>query len=115
MSDSDSSDWSDIDSDNQSNAAEEEDEVIEEDKIRPPKIKDDSNIGDISFHPSEYILSTANLDGCVKLHRCVPDDLNEQLAKVRVSKMPCRCTTFTTNGEGLLVMTADKQMRYIDV
>ena len=36
-------------------------------------------------------------------HRCVPDDLNELLAKVKVSKMPCRCTAFTTNGEGQLL------------
>ena len=64
MSDSDSSDWSDVDSD----AIEEEDEeVIEEEKKKPPRIKDNSNISDIAFHPSEYILSSANLDGYVQL------------------------------------------------
>jgi len=115
MSDSDESDWSDVDSDASGEQEEEEEEVIEEDKSKPPRIKDTANISDIAFHPSEYILGSGNLDGYVKLHRCVPDSLNEQLAKVRVSKESCRCTTFTANGKGLLVMTADKFMRCIDV
>nr|XP_002124173.1 WD repeat-containing protein 55 [Ciona intestinalis] len=101
---------SDSDSDFSDNSEANDDEKVS----RPKQIRGVADFVDLSFHPSTtYTLATANMNGYVRLYNCVPGEECEQLAKVRVSKKPCRSLSFSYDGEDVLILTKDRTMHFV--
>jgi len=121
-----SDDTDELTSDDEQNEEDSDDEDDENDRIPVPKqIKinvDEYSVNlikDICFHPKSYLLA-ASIDrglraSYVELYQNKPNERNERLLKLKVSKTVGRAVSFSKDGNSLFSLNADKTLRAIDL
>lgn len=100
---------------------EEEDEVlraiiaeIKKPRSKPPDIKVDDFVTDLSFHTGEDILAVGTVTGDVLVYRYANEE-NQLLHTLEVHAKACRTVEFTTDGTCILSSSRDKSIMITDV
>ncbi|CAD5117662.1 DgyrCDS6414 [Dimorphilus gyrociliatus] len=86
----------------------------EKERNAPKDIKFDCLVMDVDCHPDNEILTTADIDGNVKIFKYSTTGENEELNTLTHHKKSCRRSRFLPNGEKFVTCSKDKSMCVID-
>lgn len=99
---------------------EEEDEVlraiiseIKKPRQKPPDIKTEDFVVDMSFHPEQDLLAVATITGDVLLYQCTNEE-NTLMKTLEVHEKACRTIEFTTDGKDFFTTSRCKDIMLTD-
>lgn len=86
---------------------------IKKPRDKPPDIKTDDFVVDLSFHSDQNLLAVATVTGDILLYRC-SNDANELVNTLEVHTKACRTVEFTSDGKSLVSSSRDKSIVLTD-
>ncbi|KAJ3305207.1 WD domain repeat-containing protein 55 [Blyttiomyces sp. JEL0837] len=87
---------------------------MQQQRLRPATIELDSDIFDIAFHPSEYLVAACQITGEVSYHHYSLEG-NEQKYHAKTHKGSCRAVEFSHDGLELYSGGKDQTLQVVDV